>query len=592
MKNKINGLLDKRFVSYILIFVIVFIPQGICALKAVPYLVYDEIGPLKFLGYITGEQNLGSLETAYYGWGTYIWMFPVYFITRNPIYRYRALCVFSALLQALSGGMAFAICRKYLIKREQAIHSICIAVIVGYICSYDIIIYNEHGLLFVNCLVLLLICKTFADGNHKEKYIFGAFLAALYGLTMHTRAIILVIALVFIVLIYWLFFKINLINKRQMVVLFLAGIGVRWMVKTIEQVIWVRYSSTGSVANTSLDVVTDKFKYIFGLEFWKTMWVYCFGQAYALNIVTGGVAILIFFSIAAYFANSKFNIGEPECQRNLFIILVFGICTAALIAGVGMQWGAPVYRDGLDIYGTDEYALKGINYVRYSLNYIVPLCILALAMSLDNFKRKYAAYCIFVQTACFLYWLNGIYPKIRNSYEYLSHFAGIIHRRPYTGFQYEKLFAIIFLTIDIIIILNFFNKKVLYFIFLDGFLIYSFMGSFWHSTYQYALMRSEYQLVSYEYIKEHLTDNELQSIDRMYAYNVDVNREQFYINEVKIVEGLPENGARDAVIMYYGDYLGDGEFLNEVSIDDYQIYTMADRCFLMVKGSYADLFDG
>lgn len=590
MKNKINELLDKRFVSYILVFIIVFIPQGICALKAVPYPIYDEIGPLKFLGYITGEQNLGSLETAYYGWGTYIWMFPAYLITQNPIYRYRSLCVFSAFLQALSAEMAFIMCHKYLIKKARTACSICIAVMVGYVCSHDIVLFNEHGLLAVNSLVLLLICIAFSDGEYKENYIFYAFLAALYGLTMHTRAIILVIALIIAILAYRLFFKIKLIKKRQMVVLLLAGVGVRWLEKTIMQIVWVRYSSTGSVANTSLDVVTNKFKYIFGLEFWKTMWVYCFGQIYALNIVTGGVAILIFFAIAAYFANSKFDFVKLEFQRNLFIILVFGMCTVGITAGVGMSWGVSVYRDGLSIYGTDEYALKGIHYTRYSLNYIMPLCILALSM--DSLKRKYAAYCVLGQISCFLYWLNCIYPKVQNSHASIGYFLGIMHRLPYTGIPYERLFVVIFLTIDIIIISVFFNKKLLYFLFLDGFLIYSFMGSFYCDTYQYELIRSEYQRASYKYFNENFTDENLQRIDRMYAYNVDVDREQFYLSKVKIVKGLPENDERDAVIMYYGDYLVDEEFSNKVSIDDYQIYAMAEKCFLLVKGSYADLFDG
>lgn len=592
MKNRINRLLEKKGLSYIFVLFIVFVPQGICALKAVPYSTYDEIGPLKFLGYITGESNLGNLEAAYYGWGTYIWMFPAYFLTHNPICRYRALCIFSVLLQTLSAELTLIVCNKYLIKKMHIIYSICISVMVGYTCSHDIIIYNEHGLLFINCLVLLLICKAFSDEKRKAKYTFCAFLVALYGLTIHTRAIILIIALISIVLAYHLFFKINLLNKKQIIALFIIGIFVRRLVKTVEHMIWVRYSSTGSVANTSVGLTMDKIKCIFGLDFWKTIWTYCFGQIYALNIITGGVIILVFFSFTVYIINSKFDLSKLEFQRNLFIILVFGMCTAALMVGVGMNWGAPLYMKPQDIYGTNAEALKGIHYTRYSLNYSVPLCILALAISLDNFiyKRKYGFCCIIGQIVCYIYWYDYIYPKVKNSYGSITYLVGIMHRTPYTGIPYERLFIIIFFTFNIVILSSLINKKILYYLFLDGLLLYSFMGSFYCDTYQYQLIRSEYQRASYQYLMEQLTDEEFRNIDKIYAYNVDWAREQFYITQAKIVEGIPEKSESEAIIMYHGNYLNDEDFLRAVSVDDYQIYKMEEECFLLVRGGYLDLF--
>lgn len=596
MNSKSEALLKKqKYLSYFFIFFVVFVPQGICAIQAIPYSTYDEIGPLKFLGFIAGESNLGTVETAYYGWGTYIWMFPVYFITGNPIYRYRALCMYSGLLQSLSAVLTFIICHKYLMWNKRIIYSICISVMVGYISSHDIILYNEHGLLLVSCLIVLFICKAFSDEKYRKNYIFGAYLVAFYGLTMHTRAIMLVIAMISISLVYYLFFKIKLLSKKMILSLVVIGICIKIILNIVQQEVWIRYSNSGNVGNVSINLGGDKIKCIFDFEFWKTMWIYCYGQMYALNIVLGGAVVIFGFAISLYVINNRNSFEKSEIQRNIFVILIFGMCTVAMMIGVGMSWGTPIYRDGLDLYGTNSITLKGINYTRYSLNYIVPLCIVSLSLWVDNsiYKKKYEFYCIVGQELCFLYWYEYIYPKVKNSVVSADYLIGMMHREPNMDIPYERLFVILFITLNIIILSSYINQKVLYFLFLDGLLIYSFMGSFYCDTLQYEIIRSEYQRASYEYLTEKLTDEEFESIDRIYAYNVDALREQFYISKIEIVDGLPDIEEQDVIIMYHGDYFEDLEFLGEVSIEEYNVYVMAEKCYLLAKGRYKDLlYDG
>lgn len=277
----------------------------------------------------------------------------------------------------------------YILKKFFTIKNNKICMLFSCICSYAVVtratvIFNETPLIVMSWLLaVVLLNLVYYKENKSKKRFWTLFLFILMGyvLTLHTRMVIVWFCLaVFLVCHFWAYKKLLISLKMAIFSGGIAFIAGQFLVKLFQKLVWLNEYAGVELRNASIELPNaSKWLNVGTLHGVADIII---GNINTISVFTGGfiiicvVYILDFFIRGIFKEKTKKMGGVEEYQYTLF--LFFGLCAAAMIAGLAISWGNGA---GIGInqgFSGTAYAFKAFTYVRYFGPFIGPVILAGL----------------------------------------------------------------------------------------------------------------------------------------------------------------------------------------------------------------------
>lgn len=407
--------------DYLLSYCLVVIPRIIFVLLfAFPLQVSGDELYLFYLPAKLAGLDWSSCMTyyRYYGYGFSIFLTPLFKLIKDPVCLYRIVLILTVLIE---GSIPLICC--FLLKNVLGLFDKKTVVPIVVSCSYAVVVtsaymYNEHiyTVSVWGCFLWLALLMKY-DKSRRKKVVYSVLLGLnmVLALTVHQRAVTLLLGFIFLYLcIYWLYRK-TLGYIWLIVPLYLAG---AWADKKI--MTWIIGYLKGTQANVEQIQNTGVAFTVPGTAFSDTEFLHAIarigiGQANIWNCATIGVGVFSIVLITYLFWKSIRH-RDDECTRYLCIWGIFGLCCIVVtIAGQAFSWGRGVEKAWLD---GDSHAdsLRALIYLRYLYAYFPPVMMAALAYWQKEpvVSRKLFRYSLFGSMLLMIIWLRDIVPLIQN----------------------------------------------------------------------------------------------------------------------------------------------------------------------------------
>ena len=330
-------------------------------------------------------------NAGYYGFG-YLFIFsPLFAAGVNPVIIYRV----AAFVGAVLSGMTTVIAKKILDRNFSNIQEwqrFCIALITGctvICCNANFSMRNEEPLVFMCFIVLYFIFELLDRYTRKNEIILLISLG--YILTLHTRAIVIVLAVVFsnILCFYvkqksflkWYFWPLYLIEYSL----------ISELIKLYQKSIWISDTRNTSIVSSTSNAISNL---SIGMSQIKGFFMIFFGITYTQYSITAMVSMIAFISIINYlFHLHKFHIKDirtlmysnnpdknNECVNVALVGFSFIVCWFIVSAGQAIIW-LPKVSDQL-ASGTFSWisSYRAFTYTRYSGPFVPPIVFCGLVL--------------------------------------------------------------------------------------------------------------------------------------------------------------------------------------------------------------------
>lgn len=462
-----HRIFNSKAFEYIFSYVCALIPRIIIVLAfALPMNNSgDEIFLFALPAKLAGLDWQSSMQSyRYYGYGNSILFTPLFFFMDNPILLYKTVLLIVSAVQSLIAPVSCFILKRFF-KIENRIWNITASVTMAYcVCLTMTYMYSEHIYTFIVwlCALCLLFLHEHVGDAHK-KAVYTVLLSAvlLLALSIHVRAVTLVIAAVFLYLLYFLLYRKRLFYFSLMLPVYGAGyFANKYVVRSIVSYIMGAglTDAAGSgvpVQNVSVsfhipfEVLTD-----FNMQ--KAWLSIVIGQLNIWNIFTGGMAVFsIVIGLYLMAAVIKRRISGEDTGSLVLILGIFAVsCIGITVLGQSFSWLGGVARA---IEESDKTAdsLRALTYIRYLIPYFPPalLGILAyLYYRRDIFVRLFR-YTLLTTVLLETVWMKGVLPYIQNTlpcsgfYRMFSTFDADIRRVYASTYIPALVFIVIFLFI-------------------------------------------------------------------------------------------------------------------------------------------------
>ncbi|NBH96961.1 hypothetical protein E5357_03245 [Hominisplanchenecus murintestinalis] len=432
----------RRRIDMLLVFLLAMAPRLILIFTVSDPLrtPMDEMSTMSAGAWAAGMDWTKAAEYGgrYYGGGMTILMAPLFWMFSNPVALYRACLVFCAVLQSLAAPIAYHILNVHM-KVEKKIYLYLASLAAGFMMvNRALVVYNEHMLILASWLTALILCKLIAEDrkerrDYRKQAAYSVVLMVLlsYSLTLHTRAKTLWIALVLLVLLYFLMYKSWLVAKIPALVsgitgYWLAGRFIYWAKTTL----WLWHEGE-KLENTAVNLNLSV-KLLLSPASWQGWFATVLGQVHVSVIFTGGfsaiaITLLMIYICkngkALFFKKKKHPVTENFEQLEVkTYILVLGIfflmCIGATILAQSISWLFRV-EEALrnSPWHSTAYGYKAFTYFRYYGSYIGPFFLAALAY-IYHYRihlKKYlpAVFAVFVGLQ--ILFLCAVLPHITNN---------------------------------------------------------------------------------------------------------------------------------------------------------------------------------
>ncbi len=346
----------------------------------------DELGAVAGAAYFAGlDWSGGIVNSGYYGFGWFGLFFWLFKVTDNPILIYRVLIMVTTLLRIMCIPIAFFIGKRYL-----QIHSVkllyLLSALMPFLYSSDVgTISNECMLELLFWVIILLTCKTIEERGKQKKFYAGLLiLSSTYSLTIHTRALTPLIAVMVTLLVYG-------IAKRRLfltgIIIGTGGIGyivVQKLIRLYQQNVFM--SSGGELKNATVSFVAGL--NILDVKTWIVWGHMLLGMLSTQTLLNGGILVVCILSFFSYLCMLK----KKKEACNVFYNTIFSITVLCMGATIFAFLLSGWFQGMLAVWGdSSQYSVssyKGLVYVRYWNIYLPPfiLCGLAFLQSLDYQK--------------------------------------------------------------------------------------------------------------------------------------------------------------------------------------------------------------
>lgn len=393
---------DRQWLDLLLLFLIAMAPRLFLIFTVAQPLrtPMDEISTMSAGAYMAGLDwtKVTQFGNHYYGGGMTILMAPLFKLISEPVALYRACLVFCAVLQSLVAPVAYRILRNYLgIQKKAYLYPASLAA-AFLVVNRALVVYNEHMLILVSWLTALVLCRLVREAgkekpDHRIQAGFSVLLMALlsYSLTLHTRAKTFWIALVILVILYYLLYKKWLVAKLPAL---LSGIAGYWLAGRFiywsKTTLWL-WQEGVELKNTAVHLNLSK-ELLLSPVSWQGWFATVIGQVHTSVIFTGGFSAIAITLLVIYicsngkdiFVKRKRPVTEsPEqlAAKPYLLVLAtfFMMCIGATILAQSITWLFRVQEALLEgPYGAGTYGYKAFTYFRYYGAYMGPFFLAAM----------------------------------------------------------------------------------------------------------------------------------------------------------------------------------------------------------------------
>lgn len=586
-----------------LVFLIVFIPRCLLILRAYPFIYSsDEMSAISVAALAAGyDWSQVVSKAGYYGIG-YLFLFaPLFHIINNPIYIYRIVLLTSSLLVSISAPVCYLVLYKF-IKMESRLQKVVISSVCGlfnFFTAVNINIRNEELLYLLIWIIVYILCNILYCNQVNVKREVNEIILLLllgYSLTIHTRAICLIIAVLFFDVIGRIFFKKSFLHKWCYLVIAVGYTMIEWMLKWYQGRIWFGKATNASVISTvenSLSRIND-FK---NMNLYLDIIRISGGQIYTATAVSGGLFIIAVITLVIFFLEKKYK----ENQKTKYIFFIGGMflfCTILTIAGQSITWLAGV-TNGIRNYGEGVYrdAYRAFTYLRYMGCYVAPFIMCALVVAMEDrklFKRAFS-YGLVIVSVLTVFWIKMILPYIYNQrMTFFLWFGGMKADEETSYTHWYRACALVLIILIVGFLLVNIKKEYLYL----GIVILLL-------TIQRMYVYEELTLVSeqknyrkadagYDLIQKMRCEKELEKI---YVFDALSGSDQiFYLYQflnysVRIIPGLPEDLEMDMILFSnkdLEDMLGENCYGAKLDNNEY-VYCIGKENTLLIEKCGIDM---
>ena len=324
-KDNIIGILIEKYKIQLILFFSILISKmlinllfkGPTALNGAA----DEFGVISGAAFFGGNDwsNVTS-HIMYYGWGYSLLMAPVFILFDNMSSIYQGLLFYNALLLALNAVVCYNILYKFF-KIEKKFE--CALISVASVCIYNSMIsndsiINENPLIFL-CWIILYIMLNMQQNVERNKSVkkLSVYLGLIlcFGLTVHTRFLMIWFAVFIAIVAYYVFRKKIFVNIPILLTICIGGyFFISGLISLIQDKLWLLYLQDGKLGNSTgiLALGFSYVKYMTSLTGLRAFFSCITGQLLVLAVYSGGIGLL--FIVIAFFIVREFFF---SCRRRL-----------------------------------------------------------------------------------------------------------------------------------------------------------------------------------------------------------------------------------------------------------------------------------
>lgn len=597
MKNYIRSKSGEN--EYFISYLFAFIPRVVLILLfAYPLRVTgDELFLFAVPAKLAGLDWGGVMSRyRYYGPGFSVFLTPLFIYLKDPVLIYRITLIIVAALQSTIALMSCHILKRFF-KIENSFFIITTSIMCAYCMSqYPTYMYNEH--IYVICVWGVAICCFYLVEyieNKKKKILFSVLLTFvfLYALSVHARAITLVIAFLIVYILFYLLFNKKIAYLSPIILGY--GIGNMLNNKLTEKIVnSIAIKSTDlnilNIQNTQVsfsipkEIVTDNY-------FQIAVRNIILGQLDTWNVFTGGMAI-VSLVLGCYLWIQVFQKRIDFSSEFPFLLIwtFFMGCIVITILGQSFQWGMGV-AEALKKENYSADSLRALTYLRYLCAYFPPVLLITNVYFLKETRvfekiRKYILLILLLLTSL---WVKLILPFAQNTYIGLGEKAAFsfvpFGKQNISISNYLPGILSVFLIFSVLCMLI--KKKKAVYISSVLFLLFFFQ-------YNSKVILGDGQIGKIDYYNmDNIAKalNVVESVDKdipIYVSKMSIlntfqgssHELQFLLPDKRLQEGLPAENVLEAI--FVSNTLVEGE-LNEI-LKEYVAYQLDEYEYLYIKG--------
>lgn len=589
------------FIKYLLVFLLSWIPRLILALFAIPIKsVSDDVALLSTAAFFAGNDWSNVVSHAgYYGFGYYGLFFWLFRMELEPETIFRVIVVFISLMQALAAPICMYI-MHHEFKITNAKYCFAVSVLVSYLVVNRVCtVSNEHPINLLVWLVVLILCRILNNENTLKRAQGGMLLVTLliYGLTIHTRNIVICITVVLGIIIYMLVYQYRFVFSKKIVIKCIY-IGILYIlihnfILYIQRQLW-RVGDSEALRNATYSIsINENLSVIDIIKAW-----YCIiiGQISAINFFTIGMSAFLIIMIGEFLVNNLKKRNGTNVEKCLFLLAVILILSVgAMILGQSLSWLSGVAKGIKSGEYSTVYAFKAFSYLRYFMPFIGPLCMVGMVICYykrDDLNRILGRAQLF-SCLIFIQWIIFILPKLKNNPEgFTTSLAGLGIVKRYSDVNEINYFFMFHICVLSFFLLSFLLKKKKIkpiFLILIGVMVYQYFFCAYYSDrlvskQNYKMVNAGHELLAKIQDEENITfpliyvfdSSERTDHQNFYMY-------QFYFPYSTIIPTLPDDVAEDVIIISnveMEDQIGDEYFAKSLDENEY-IY--------LGEGKYSDI---
>lgn len=314
----------------------------------------------------------------YYGYGFVFFLTPLFRLIEDPVILYRIIVFLMILCQAAAAPISYHIMRRYFGMKDGAVIMGIAAGISYLVFIRATYVYNEFPYVTVFWLTLWVLLELQEQSGNKKRRAFLTVLLLglmLYGMTLHSRAVTMFLALGVTVVFYLWTYRKSVVSIPVAVVTGAAGLLA--CTKGIDYIVSIAsYAGTSQeVGNTAVSFSLDSV--LATTKSW-TAWLYIIlGQVNTLVLFTGGIALFGAVLGCVLLWKALLRKDRAFLQEHKAYVLVAMYClSASAITILGHAFSSLSGVTGAMFEGGDPDAFRALTYLRYYGVYFAPLVLL------------------------------------------------------------------------------------------------------------------------------------------------------------------------------------------------------------------------
>ena len=433
--NRLNASkkMNKSVIDKLIVFLVCFLPKFIIAMNSIIINTgSDESSAVSVAAFLAGYDWRDVISNAgYYGIGYLFVFFPLFKAGISAVYIYRIILGVNAVLIGFTGVICYSILTHFFYLENRFV-KIAISCTCGCMSIFSTSITrsrNEDIYILCGWLFAYIVLKLLDEAATKRtRYEVLLLVLLFYMLTIHTRSVTYIIALVLACGIYWLIFHKRLVTKSFWIFL-ISGYGVvEFMLKLYQNWVWqrssVRNASLGGTVSSAMSKIAIDFTMI------KSIFMIVLGQFFTAFSLSGGIFLIssVVFAIFIFQCIKGRERLQTRETALLMLGILYGLMIMITICAQSITWGVNVYQGLITGKTNYVYAYKAFTYMRYMGSYVPVFIMTALIIAWKdrNIWKKAGLWTAMIFIALFLFWFVEILPYVKNTKSNMEFFISIV----------------------------------------------------------------------------------------------------------------------------------------------------------------------